>query len=79
MRRIENGNKAGVEGQSYRFKYDSDGREDSHCRSKGEYTMTQTIDGYEFSQLGKKLFALSDVEVGTSIQNKKLNVDGDFP
>jgi hypothetical protein len=45
---------------------------------RGEYTMTQTIDGYEFSQLGKKLFALSDVEVGTSIQNKKLNFDGDY-
>jgi len=46
---------------------------------KGEYTMTQTIDGYDFSQDDKEPFTLTDVEVATSRKSGKLKVDGEFP
>jgi hypothetical protein len=46
---------------------------------KGEYTMTQAIDGYDFSQDYKNLFTLTEVEVETSRRSGKLKVDGDFP
>jgi hypothetical protein len=42
--------------------------------SKGEYTVTQTLDGYEFAR-DDETFMLSETEIDHALKNNKLKID----